>query len=530
MKWFNNLKIGTKLLSGFILIALIAGVIGFIGIKQIRLVDERDTFLYEKMTVPMSHLGNVATNFQQIRINLRDIIIANDPEDIQFYESEINRHKEIVTRESLAYEKLIINEDMRQTYNQFFATREDFLATTDQIVALAKANRDEDALETLYSQATVAAEVENEAIKKMTELKIEDARETSDENSEAADSATIQMEIFLFFGVALAIGLGIIITRGITKPVHVLKQELNALAENGGDLTQEIKVNSQDEVGDLAQAVNKFLVNLREIMTKVRDSSIGVAATAEQLNSSSQQTAASANETAATMGEISTTVEQVSTNVQEIANASEITKQHAQNGSEKIDIVKQQFNKNTEVTTKVGGVVNNLNDKAKEISQIVNIITQIAEQTNLLALNAAIEAARAGEAGRGFAVVAEEVRKLAEESGQATQKIYNIVNGIQVETNNAVTEMNVAGQVVDSISIAFNELGDAFIEIDNSINNLASQIEDIASATEQMSSGVQNVAATTEEQTAAMEEVSASAESLSTLAEGLNELVGKFKV
>jgi len=344
-------------------------------------------------------------------------------------------------------------------------------------------------------------------------------------NSLAVISIVLALVILVIAG-AIAVALA----NQIVKPIQVLKNELILLAEKGGDLTQEIRVQSSDETAELAEAVNRFLANLRAIMTQVKEAAVKVAGTSRQLTSNAQQVSASASETAATMGQIATTVEQVSSNTQNVARVSEDTARLAGEGERGIARLVEQMRSIAGSSELVSDTINELSKKSQEINQIVGLITNIADQTNLLALNAAIEAARAGEQGRGFAVVAEEVRKLAEESANATKEISNLVNAIQAGSQRAVESMAEGGKEVQEGTRVVHEVGESFKKIIESIQGLTADIESVAAAAEEMSAGVQNVAAATEEQTASMEEVSASAESLSRLSVELDDVVGKFKV
>jgi len=289
-------------------------------------------------------------------------------------------------------------------------------------------------------------------------------------------------------------------------------------------------VDSKDETGDLAKAVNRFLSNLRAIMLEVKRASMQVAGASQQLTASAQQTAAGASETASTMGQIAATVEQVSSNAQSVAQASETAARYAGEGERGIAKLTEQMRSIAGSAEQVSDTIVALSKKSQEINQIVGLITSIADQTNLLALNAAIEAARAGEQGLGFAVVAEEVRKLAEESANATKEISSLVNAIQVESKRAVECMAEGGRDVEAGTLVIQEVGEGFNKIISAVQSLTTEIQGVAAATEEMSAGVENVAASTEEQTASMEEVSASAASLSELSGALDAIVGRFKV
>lgn len=209
------------------------------------------------------------------------------------------------------------------------------------------------------------------------------------------------------------------------------------------------------------------------------------------------------------------------------------------------------MNKIREVVASSADVVNELGEASKEIGQIVDQVSAIAAQTNLLALNAAIEAARAGEHGRGFAVVAEEVRKLAEESLAAVDKINNMITTIQTKTLDAVSAMQAgSGEAAKGADIV-RETGASFGNIMKINGEVANQVKEIARTTEEaarsstevvdavktvdesakkISDRTQTASAATEEQSASTEEIASSSRSLAEIAQNLNTAVGKFKV
>ncbi|MEL7658985.1 MAG: methyl-accepting chemotaxis protein, partial [Bacillota bacterium] len=182
--------------------------------------------------------------------------------------------------------------------------------------------------------------------------------------------------------------------RSIINPVRLLAGEATKIAS--GDLTaKEIKVNSKNEVGQLAEAFNAMFQSLKDIINQLNEESQLVASSAEQLSASAENVSAGANETAASIHEVASTVEQVTQNTQKIADASNQADAFAKEGNEGINEVTMQMGAIKKATTSVGEVIRDLNESNIKISQIVSLITQIADQTNLLALNAAIEAARA---------------------------------------------------------------------------------------------------------------------------------------
>ncbi len=330
---------------------------------------------------------------------------------------------------------------------------------------------------------------------------------------------------------ALLVGLllGFFIARSISKQIKLVAETSAKIAD--GDLTvKEFDVKTKDEVGQLANNFNKMLRTLKDVVIQIQEKSQVIASSSMQLSASSQNVASGAQETASTTNQTAGTVQQVTVNIQHIAETSEQATTYAREGNEGINRVSIQMDAIKNATTNSGEVINELNESAAKISQIVELITQIAEQTNLLSLNAAIEAARAGEQGRGFAVVAEEVRKLAVQSADAAKEIHKLITLIQQGTNKAVHSMADNVDQVKEGSAVVMDVGATFEKIISAVQNLSEEIQSVAAAAEQMSSGVQNVAATAEEQTASIEEVSSTSQNLAGMAEELDNLSKQFKI
>lgn len=363
----------------------------------------------------------------------------------------------------------------------------------------------------------------------------------------------------------------VIIARRFAKPISLIRDECLLLAK--GDLRErETKVFSEDEIGQLAKGFQEMRTHLRQLVTKVHAQSEQMAASSEQLTASADQSAQAANQVAisitgvatgaenqlAAANETSVEVEQISDSIRKIAATSHaVAGQSAQaaskahEGSKSVNSAVQQMTQIEQTVNASAKVVANLGERSKQIDEIVATISGIAGQTNLLALNAAIEAARAGEQGRGFAVVAEEVRKLAEQSEEATKQIASLIGGIQGDTDKAVQAMDNGTREVKLGAEVVNAAGQAFQEIVLLVTQVSDQVKEISIAIEQMAVGsqhivssvnridelskraageAQTVSAATEEQSASMEEIASSSQSLANLAMELREAVSKFSV
>lgn len=479
MQWFNNLKIGTKLISGFITVALIAGIIGLIGIQKLHQIDAADTKLYEKITVPIGQLQDLSVSFQRMRVNLRDIVAASNSEELQKFSLRIKEMREQIDKSSAEFEKTILTDEGRKLFEDFKKSRSMYGPLVDKMVQLALANQDKEAIALMQGEGAKASKDEQDAIEKLVDAKLKQAKLTAESNGVTASSASNLMGGLAIGGALLAIGLGLFITRTITRPINEAVDVANALAQ--GDLTITVESKSKDETGIMMAALSQMVDKLKQVVGDVISATDNVAAGSQELSATAQQLSQGATEQAASAEEISSSMEEMSSSI----------KQNSDNSSqtEKIAI------KSAADARDGGKAVTETVSAMKEIATKISIIEEIARQTNLLALNAAIEAARAGEHGKGFAVVASEVRKLAERSQAAAGEISTLsTRSVQVaETagemlNKMVPDIQKTSELVQEISASSKEQDTGAEQISKAIQQLDSVIQQNASASEEMAS------------------------------------------
>ncbi|MEG6523817.1 methyl-accepting chemotaxis protein [Desulfotomaculum sp. 1211_IL3151] len=263
MNWFYNLKIATKLTIAFIIVALVAGIIGYIGISNIKKINEADNNMYEKMTAPMGNMAEMSTAFQRIRVNTRDIIISNSPAEIQERSNRIKDYFATIDKNISEVEKTILTEEGKELFRKYYEVDRVFRSETDRLIQLAMADQDAEALAVISENGThgKAAREELDIINRIMEIKIEMAKETAEENSSIAASAVTSMLIIILVGVLISIGLGLFIARIISRPIKELAAAADKLAL--GDVNVDVKATAKDEVGMLAASFKSMAENIK---------------------------------------------------------------------------------------------------------------------------------------------------------------------------------------------------------------------------------------------------------------------------
>jgi methyl-accepting chemotaxis protein len=265
MNWFHDMGIKAKLLSGFVLVAMIAGVIGAVGVTQIKKIDAADTKMYASYAAPMGDLMDMATYYQRMRINMRDMILATTPAETEQYATAMNELVGMRQASAKSYENTIVTDEMKAVFAEYQAADADYVPVMQEIERLAKAGKDVEATVFMHGEkAAAAAKGLQASLDKMAEMKGTGGKALSDENTKLANKATATMLLLMGIGVLLAVVLGVFIATAIATP---LKNAVDVLQElNRGHLGTRLKMTRKDEVGVLAQTMDAFADDLQHIV------------------------------------------------------------------------------------------------------------------------------------------------------------------------------------------------------------------------------------------------------------------------
>ena len=396
---------------------------------------------------------------------------------------------------------------------------------------------------------------------------------TAESQSLIKEKAFSQAIPGLIIGLILAVIILVIalwVANQIARPLIAATALADNLAE-GNMLAEDVEVTSEDEIGHLCKAMNKMKESIHNVLVSASEDAQQMAAASEELTASSNQTAQAAmqvaqsvtntsesvtkqqseiQDSASNIGTVSASLEEIQAESHQASESAKGVSVAAKDGGKAVVESVEQI-RGVERTVESGAaIVDKLGQRSKEIGMIVDSISTIADQTNLLALNAAIEAARAGEAGRGFSVVAEEVRKLAEQSGDAAKNIANLISEIQTDTDEAVIAMRdgrekvkAGAATVEGLKEIFENIVRDVVRISDDATNIAQSVRqvsesaqmiagEIAEVDEQgklVSDEMQSVSAATEQQSASAEEIASASDALAHIAQDLQASLSHFK-
>ncbi|WP_341678631.1 methyl-accepting chemotaxis protein [Niveibacterium sp. SC-1] len=503
MQWFYRLKLASKLTLTFILVALIAVIVGLIAINRIGYMSTLLDEMYAERLMPIKIVGNGQSELINHYRRLYHVVIEPEQKEKEGVpEKNAGSAKTITDAISYDLNTSGLGEDERALLLEFNSVWAKYEPLAQEEMKLAIAGKNEEAVHLLRNEIRPHYDHMRKLFDGIIEINDKVAKTAHDEGERISNRIRWTMITLIAIGFLLAIALGAFVTRIVTRQIGGEPEYAAGIVRRvaEGDLTVDVQLKANDKSSLLA-AMAQMVQQLTRVIGDVRASADSLASASEEVSASSQVLSQNASEQAASVEETSASMEEIAATVAQNAENAKVTDGIA--------------SKSAHDAREGGEAVGETVQAMKQIAQKIGIIDDIAYQTNLLALNAAIEAARAGDHGKGFAVVAAEVRKLAERSQVAAQEISGL-----------------AGNSVSMAERAGNLLGDMV----PSITRTADLVQEISAASREQTGGLEQINAaisqltqTTQANASASEELSSTAEEMSSQAIQLQEMVQFFK-
>jgi len=513
---FKNLKVGARLIGTSLAISVLGLAVGVIGIRNMGIINDKASVLYEQEVMGISHIKEVNNKLAGISLGLSNLLLASSRGDRLRFADEVVKTAGELRREVDLARPLFNTAADAAAFARFDAQLKTYDRLLPELLERARkaGGGDPELEEQFFGPFATQAKAVNGMVTELSRLKERSAR-AADEETDALYSGTRTVMVLLVLGSLVGgMVLGVVAARSITGPLEQALQLARTVA--AGDLSSKIDVRTQDEVGQLLQALADMNSSLVRIVGEVRSGTDAIATVSgeiaagnQDLSSRTEEQASSLEETASSMEELAATVRQNADNAlqanQLAASASEV----AQRGGH--------------VVAQVVTTMQSISSSSGQIADIIGVIDGIAFQTNILALNAAVEAARAGEQGRGFAVVASEVRNLAQRSAAAAKEI-------KVLIDTSVGKVEAGSRLV-------GEAGTTMEDIVQSIQRVTDIMSEISAASQEQNAGIDQInrAITqmdqvTQQNAALVEQAAAASATMQEQAGKLKQAVGSFRL
>ena len=514
MKWFLDLKIGTKLLMSFGVVLLLTLIMGVTAILSMARINEASTTLATQWLPSVQQILTIKANIGQLRRDELSHVLTTDAPHMADIESKMAVTLDKIDADEKKYGAVFASTEDKLHFDKMIKLQADYIGQHNQLMALSRTMKKDEATVLLRGQSTVLLGELSTEIDKMVDINVVGGDKASSDADAAYSSARAQAIGFLVaaivIGALLALWVARIISVPLTRAVAVARQVAD------GDLTADVQVDSRDETGQLMLALQHMTASLATLVGQVRSgtdtiatASGQIAAGNQDLSSRTEEQASSLEETASSMEELTSTVKQNADNARQANTLARSASGIAEKGGA--------------VVGQVVGTMASINESSNKIVEIIAVIDGIAFQTNILALNAAVEAARAGEQGRGFAVVESEVRNLAQRSAAAAKEIKQLIG-------NSTEQVDLGARLVQQAGATMDEVVDSVRRVTDIMGEISAASSEQSAGIDQVNQAITQMDQVTQQNAALVEEAAAAADSMQEQAAQLAQSAAGFKL
>jgi len=524
----EDLSVNVKILFAIVVAVVVAVLIGVVGLLRLRDASDAAQRISVSNVASIKAVRQVQAAYLQARLTLLNQAVSQSKTDVAGYTAEFDTRVQEFDAALTAYRDGHPAGN-RDTIDRLGEQWQVFVGIgRDELLPAGARN---DFVDWSQIRDTKVKPITSEIQKEVAEL---DQAETGDATRSAATaldgyhSGRRAIIIIMVVGALLALALGTLTARRIVASLIRVREVCETLA--AGDLTRTSGVTSRDEPGQMAQALDTAIGNLRDTVHTIDASAASLAGAAEQMSNTTAQIAGSAQDSSTQAQAVSAAAEQISRSVETVSAGSEqmgaSIREISQNASEAAQVAAQAVT----ITGSTSETMNKLGESSAEIGSVIKVITAIAEQTNLLALNATIEAARAGDAGKGFAVVASEVKDLAQETSRATDDIARRVETIQADAGGAVAAINEISQVIARISDFQTTIASAVEEQTATTAEMNRSVAEAATGTTDIAHKITLVAQAAADTSTGIAETQQATGALARMSSDLTSVVARFRL
>jgi methyl-accepting chemotaxis protein len=516
----SKMKVGTKLISGFTIVAVIGAIVACIGIVSMSRFNSAADAMYREDMLGLSYIKEANINLIYVGRSRTTFLAATSAEERNRIRADVGKYLDAMDDYLAKAKPLFVSAEGQRLLNEYVAPSKEYrrviVAALDQAEREPLAQRSEET-NRAHLLARTQADNLDKLLDGLTDLKEARAGAKAQDTARLYHFSLTLMIVLVLGSLLIGLSLGWLITRALTRQLGGEPAAVAGVATRiaDGDLTVDVDLRHNDQRSVL-YAMKSMRDSLGGIVGQVRSGTDTIATASAQIASGTQDLSARTEQQAGALEETASSMEELTSTVK--ANA-----EHARQANELARSASSVAQKGGSMVDDVIGTMGAINESSSKMADIIGVIDGIAFQTNILALNAAVEAARAGEQGRGFAVVASEVRTLAQRSATAAKEIKQLIDESVSKVGAGARQVDEAGVTMREIVASIQRVTDIMADIQAASHEQTTGIEQINQAIVQMDQ-------VTQQNAALVEESAAASEALQEQARKLSELVSIFRL